>query len=151
MAAAESIVDADFSQGSELTSEVFAVLFFFLVEAEVFQEENFARFEGIGHSFRFSTDAVGSEFDVDAEEFRKTFCNRFQGIFFDNLSLRTAEVAGQDDSRIVFEQVFNRRQRLLDTRIVGDVAVFVKRYVKVCTDKNAFVFDIDVGDCFFHE
>ena len=60
-------------------------------------------------------------------------------------SLRTAKVAGQDDSRIVFEQVFNRRQRLLDTRIVSDIAVFIKGYVKVCTDKNAFVFDIDVG------
>lgn len=136
MAAAESIVDADFSQGSELTSEIFTVLFFFLMETEVFQEENFARFESVGHGLRFSTDTIGSKFDVDAEEFRQAFCDGFQRILFDNLSLRTAKVAGQDDSRIVFEQVFNRRQRLLDTRIVSDIAVFIKGYVKVCTDKT---------------
>ena len=38
VAAAESVVDADFSQGSELAGEIFAVLFFFFMETEVFPE-----------------------------------------------------------------------------------------------------------------
>ena len=151
MAAAESIVDADFSQGSELAGEIFAVLFFFFMETEVFQKQDFTRFEGISHGFRFCADAVRSEFDVDAEEFRQAFSDRFQGILFDDLSLRAAEMAGQDDSSLVVEQVFDGRQRLLDTRVICDVAVFIKGDVEVSADKDAFVFDIYIGDRFFHE
>ena len=60
------------------------------METEVFQEQDFTRFEGVSHGFRFCADAVRSEFDVDAEEFRQAFSDRFQGILFDDLSLRTA-------------------------------------------------------------
>ena len=121
------------------------------METEVFQKQDFTRFEGISHGFRFCADAVRSEFDVDAEEFRQAFSDRFQGILFDDLSLRAAEMAGQDDSSLVVEQVFDGRQRLLDTRVICDVAVFIKGDVEISADKDAFVFDIYIGDRFFHE
>ena len=121
------------------------------METEVFQEQDFTRFEGVSHGFRFCADAVRSEFDIDAEEFRQAFGNGFQRILFDDLSLRAAEMAGQDDSGLVVEQVFDGRQCLLDTRIVSNLAVFIKGDVKVSADKDAFVFDIYIGDVFFHE
>ena len=150
VAAAESVVDADFSQRSELAGEIFAVFFFFFMETEIFQEQDFTRFEGVSHGFRFCTDAIRSEFDIKAEEFRQAFGNGFQRILFDDLSLRATEMAGQDDGCFMVEQVFNGRQRLLDTRIVCNVAVFIKGDVEVSADKDAFVFDIYISNRFFH-
>lgn len=58
-------------------------------------------------------------------------------------------MAGQDDGCFMVEQVFNGRQRLLDTRIVCNVAVFIKGDVEVSADKDAFVFDIYISNRFF--
>ena len=67
MRGAEGVVHIDVAEFGELLGEGGIVLFFFLMEAEIFQQQNFA---GRGqHGLDRGPDAIGREFDGAAEQF----------------------------------------------------------------------------------
>ena len=55
---AEGVVDVDVAELGQLLGEVGIVLFFFLVKAEVFQQQDFAVRSVGGGLFHFRTDAI---------------------------------------------------------------------------------------------
>src|SRR5258708_7768600 len=66
MSGAEGVVDVEFGELGELLRKMFVVLFFFGVEAEVFEEQRLAFFELERHLFGFGTNALRAEANVFA-------------------------------------------------------------------------------------
>jgi hypothetical protein len=56
---AKGVVDEHVAQGGHLPGEVEVVLLFALVEACVFEHEDIAGFEGLGHRLDVGADAIG--------------------------------------------------------------------------------------------
>src|SRR5581483_2823710 len=70
-------------------------------------------------------------------------------VFIDPLSFRPAEVRHQNRLRLLFAQIIDRRKRLADSRVIGDlyfVAVFFDRHIEINPDKDALAANIDVSD-----
>ena len=77
VAASKGVVDAYIGQRSQLAGEFRIILFLFPVEAQVFQEQDLARLQCPGHSFRFGSDAVRCHLHGNPQQFRQAGCHRF--------------------------------------------------------------------------
>ena len=101
---AECVVDIDFSKRSKLLRKRGVVLFFFLVEADVFQQFDFAVFQRSGNALGAVADDVLRHLDFLAERLGEVGGNRSKRIFHVELALRTAEMRAEDHFCFVVDQ-----------------------------------------------
>ena len=113
------------------------VLFLFLMEAGVFEQNDFSVFHVCDSSLCAFADGVFGEPDLRiGQQLGKLFTDRCECVLFIDLSLRTAEMRAEDDFRVVCEQVLDRRQCCDDTLVVRNLAVLGQRYVEVHANEN---------------
>ena len=144
----ERVVDIDLSHRSELFRKLGIVLFLFLVETDVFDEENVALFESGRLRFRVFSDDILRKLDFFAEKFGKFRRNGSKRIFHVELALRSAQVRAKDNFRIVRDEVFDRGKRLdYSLRVRYNVAV--KGYVEIASYEYFFAVNINVFYAFF--
>ena len=67
------------------------------------------------------------------------FGNRFQTVFFDTFTFRSAQVRGEDHSRALFDCILDRWQRRADTRVVVNLPFFGGA-IEVDSDEDALPF-----------
>ena len=140
----ESIVNSNVSEASQLFCKFGVVLLFSLVITEVFEKQNFASFEVSSSFFSNFAYAVGSPFYIFAEEFGQMGNEVLRGELRLTSFGRTADVASQDNSSAVIEQVVDGRQRANHTGVIGDVLIFIERNVVVNADKYFFALDVNI-------
>src|SRR6185436_18358480 len=58
--------------------------------------------------------------------------------------LRAAEMAGEEQPRVLLTQLLQRGQRRPDPGVIGDVAVLVQGNVEVDPDEDALAVDVEV-------
>ena len=145
---AECIIDCEVATGSELLCELRIVLLLFLVVAEVLKQQDIARLQRSFCSICLCADAVGRPLDIAAEQFREVLDEVLRGELVLASLGRTADVAGDDESCTVVEQVVQSRQRADHARVVRDVHLVVERDVVVDADKYLFAVDVNIFDGF---
>ena len=118
-----------------------------LVEAGVFEHEDFDRLQGCcgfvgGHAVRREGNGL-------AQDFRQVVGDGLQTEFgFVAFAFRTAQVAHQDKRGSLADDVFDGGQGGLDAGVVRDDAIF-QRDVEVNAHDNFFAFQGDVFDGLF--
>ena len=124
-----------------------ALAFFFDVEAEVFEEDDFTRLDSGAGSFDFRTHAVGEELHRLLDEFFELLCNRSERVLHVLFAIRTAEVGSEHDGCTLVESVLDGRESGFDTLGVGDFAShLVLRNVEVDTDEHALAGEFEIFD-----
>ena len=140
----ESIVNSNVSKASQLLSKFGVIFLFSFVITEVFEQQNFAGLEVSSSFFCFGAYAVSSPFYIFAEEFGEMLYEVLRGELRLTSFGRTANMAGQDYSCAVIEQVVDGRQGANHTGVVGDVLMFIERNVVVNADKYFFALDVNI-------
>ncbi len=130
MAGAEGVVDVVIGEFAQLLGEITTVLFFAGMEAKILEQKHLAGLQRVRFRFGIVTDAVVRPMNFRAQELCEFLADRFQRVFRFPLSLRTAEVAGDDDGGAGVTKAAKRRQRLLDARGVGDARA-IERHVVI--------------------
>jgi hypothetical protein len=105
----EGIVDINFAQLRQLLGKSFIVLFFALVEAQVFKEQNFARLQLSGSLLSNFTNAIVSELDRLTEQFAQPLRYRSERILLIALTLWATEVGHEDEFCSSLSQVADCR------------------------------------------
>jgi hypothetical protein len=119
------------------------------VEAQVLEQHDRARRELGAGGLHGRADAVVEESDGLAQQLLQLGRDRLQGELGDLLSVRAAEVAGEDDRGALRERVLDRRQRGGDARVVGDGAGgLVLRDIEVDAHEHALAGETEVADGF---
>ena len=137
-----------FGRGAVL---VFDFAFFLDMEAEVLEQYDFAGLKSSAGGFNLGSNAVGKKLHGFAEKFGKFFSYGLKGKAGNDLTIRTAKVAHEDDRCPFIQSVLNRRQRGGNALGIGDgTGLLVLRNIEVHTHKNAFAFYGNVFDGFFH-
>ena len=144
----ESVIHSHISQGCQLLGELRIVLLLSLVIAEVLQQEDFTGLEVSSSLLSLGAYAVSSPLHILAKQLGE-MCHQMLGGELGLASLRrTADMASQDYSSAVIQQVIDGRQSAHHASIVGDVLVLIERNVVVHADKHFFAFDVNVFDGF---
>ena len=131
---------------------VFPFAFLLEVEAKVFEEDNFTRFDRRAGGFNIRAHAIGEELHRLADELGKFFRHRLEREFFHPLAVRTTEMAHEDDRRALVEGVLDGGDRRGDSLRVRDGASgLVLRHIEVHAHEDAFAGKRDVFDGFFHK
>ena len=141
----ERVVDVQIGERRKGSGELRIVLFFFGMEAQVL-EEHHAAARAVDHLhgiLRRRADAVVDELHGPSEQLREVTCDGRQAELRVRLSLRPAEVAGEDDRGAALERVSNRRQRRRDPRVLGDPAV-LQRNVEVDAGEDTLALEVEV-------
>ncbi len=120
MGRAESVVHIDIGQLRELGAEGVVVLFLLVVKAEIFQQRNLAVLQFRGGLLRHFAHAIVHEFHRGAEQAGESLRARSQALQRIALALRTAQMRAEQHAGALLMQIFQRRQRLADARVVGD-------------------------------
>ena len=134
----EAVVNIKVCQRSKLLCKLHVVLFFFLMEAQVFQKQNMTSLQLAGSSLSSLAYAVRSKKNLFAQQLAQMLSYRSQRKLRLNLSLRTAQMSHQDNSSLLLQQILNCRQRCGDTGIIGNLALIIQRNVKIYTYQNLF-------------
>ena len=148
---AEGVIDIDIAQVGELFGEVVVVLFFFGMEAKIFEKEGLPGFEVVGHFRGDFTDAIGGEADVFfgaekvIEELAETCGDGMETQGVDMRAFGTAKMGGKDDPGALAQGEFEGGNGLTEARVVSDATV-LEGDVEVDADENAFVAQVEVAD-----
>jgi hypothetical protein len=130
---------------------VFDFAFFFNVEAEIFEQDDFSGMERGAGGFDFGADAIVEELHGLAEEFGEFFSDGLERKFFDDFAIRAAEVAHENDGCAFIQGVLDRGQCGGDALGVRNGAgLFVLGNIEVDAHENAFAVYGNVFDGFFH-
>ena len=144
MGGSERVVDINLNAGGELLGEGRIVLLFLGVEAQVFEQHDFAgsRFRDVG------ADAIQRHGDFHAgQQLGQTLGDRGERHVRIALTLRAAEVAGQYQGGPLLERVLDGGQRRFDALVAGDLKrPGCERDVEVHSNEDDFVFQVDVSD-----
>ena len=133
MGYAKAVVNIQICQRSKLFSKVHIVLFFFFVEAQVFQKQELTCFKIFSSSFSHITYTVRSKGNLFTQQFAKMFSNRCQSIFRINFPFRTTKMSHTNYSSIVFQQIFNGVQGSTNSSIIRNITFSIKGNVKINT------------------
>src|ERR1019366_6669421 len=151
MGGAEGIIDVVLGKLGELLGKSFVVLFFFGVEAQVFEQQRLAFFEFERYFFGFRPDTVGAEAHVFSarqffiEQHAQTLGHRLQAQLGIGVAFGTAEVRRQDQARAVTQSVLDAGQGFANARVVHDPAV-VERDVEVHTHEDAVIVERKIAN-----
>ena len=148
MRGAESIIDVDIGQSSQLLRHFGIVLLFFGMEAGIFEQENLPRLERFGGFFRSRPDAILGESHRLAGQLAQVSSDRFQRILGVGAILGSSQVGAQDNRCTPLEQIFERGQRGADAGIVAHRAVF-NWDIEIHAHKNALALRINVSYSLF--
>ncbi len=140
---AEGVVDIDIAELGELFGEVRLVLFLFLVEADVFEQQHVAVLQRIGRLLGLGADAVAGELHRFAQKLAEPVGARLERILGLRPALGPAKVRHEDHPAAAIDDVLDRRQRHDDTPIVGDLAAF-EGHVEIDAHEHALTFDIHI-------
>jgi hypothetical protein len=109
------------------------------MEAEVFEESDFAGLHVRASGLDFQADAVIEETDWATEEFGEFFGDGLKGVFGDALAIRAAEVAHENHAGALIEGVLDGGQGGDDALGVRDRAGgFVLGNIEIDADEHAF-------------
>jgi len=100
----------------------FVVFFFFRMEADVFQDENFTVAQGFASGLRAGTDTIERKRDGTAEKLFQLFRGRPHGIFEIRAAFGAAEMRSEHKAGTFLNGEANCGQRFADARVVGDDA-----------------------------
>ena len=136
----EGVVDVDIAELRELLDERRIVLFLFLVEAGVLQQQHVAVLHRGDSLFGSLADAVVREADVLLEDVRDLMRDGLERLLR-VAALRTAEVREQDHLAALVGDFLDGRHDALDARRIGDLAI-LHRHVEVDAHQHALAGDI---------
>ena len=119
MRRAERVVHIDVAQRGQLFRKLRIVLFFFRVEAQILQQQDFAGRRP--HGFHFGTDTIGCHLDRTAQQFFQALSHRFQAHFRIGFAFRTAQMRGQNDAGPLLQRVADGREGCFDALVAGDL------------------------------
>ena len=142
---AKGVVDIDLRKGGQLLGELRIVLFLFLVEADVLQQNDVARLHRVDALLGVLADDVLGQDDLLIELLAQALRNGGQGILHVEFALGTAQVRAEDDGRIVVQEVLDGGQRRHDAGVVGDLRA-VQGDVEVAAHEYALAGYIDIFD-----
>ena len=117
------------------------------METDVLQNDDVAVLHVRAKALGVFADDVLGHFHLATEDLGKTLGDGSQGVLGLELSLGTTKMRAQNDLRIVRDQVFDRGQRGVDARFVGNDAV-LHGDVEVNADEYLFAGDVNVFDRF---
>ncbi len=135
MRGAERVVDVELRKGGQRLGELGIVLFLFLVEADVLQQHDVAGLHLRDALLGILADDVLGQHDRLAQLFGQAGGDGGQGVLHIELALGAAQVRGQDDGRIVIQQVLDGGQSRHDAGLVRDL-VAVQRDVEVAANEH---------------
>ena len=119
------------------------------MEAEVLEEDDLAGLERGTGGFGRGADTVGQERHRFLEQLGEFVGDRLERELRDDLAVRAAEVAGEDDRGALFEGELDGREGRNDAGVVGDgTSGLVLRDVEVHADEDAFAGEVEVADGF---
>ena len=118
--------------------------FLFGIEAEVFEQENFAGLELLGSLLSFH--AVGSELHVAAEGFGHGVADLKQGELGVDFSFWFAHVRHEDQRAAVVKNFLEGGEGTADACVVGDVSVLIEGHVEVYPHDGFLSFEIVIFD-----
>ena len=118
--------------------------FFFGVETEVFQQQSLAGLKGSSHVG--SGHAVGSELNICVQSLAHGIFNLSEREFCVYFAFGFAHVAHDDSGTAVGEDFLESGEGTTDTGVVGDVSVFVQRYVEVNAYQCFVTVEIEIVD-----
>jgi len=142
---AEGIVHEDVPERGQCLGVRRIVLFLLPVETQVLQQEHVAGPGRLDGRFDLRPHRVRQHLDTLAQQFAQSRGHRSQAEIVLWFGLRAAEVGTQDHDGTVVEEVLDRRDRLADSPIVGDVQVLVQGHVKVTADQRPLAGPVDVA------
>ncbi len=148
MGRAKGIVDIDFTEGGKLPGELRIVLLLFCMEAEVLEQEDLSWLERLCLSLNLRTNTIWRHLDGPTQEFAQALCCRGQAIFLIRLSLWSAKVGHEDDSRSVLQQVLYGGKRCADARIVRNMLFCIERHIEIDAHQRTLPGNIDITDGF---
>ena len=146
---AESIIDGNICERSQLLCKYRIVLLFFLVIAQILKEQNLARLQRRSGLLRLRSNAVRSPLDLVPEEFRETSHNWLRRELWLARLRRAAHVTGENDRCAAVQEVANRRDGRAYTRVVCDVLMLIHRHVEIYADEYLFPLDVNITNCLF--
>ena len=135
VSSSKGVVDVKVEGSGQLFNEFCFVLFFFLVETSVFEEDDISFAGGINQLGDFITDAVSGKLDILSQEFSQTFSARTKGELVFRSVLGASQVRADRDDGSLALQVFNSGDGRADTGIISD-GLSVKGDVQVATNKD---------------
>ena len=135
---AEAIVYIQICQGSQLLSKFHIVLFLFLMEAQVFQEQDMAGLELFSSSLSICTYAVRSEKNFFTQQLAQMLGYRSQAVFGVHLSFRTTKMCHQNNGSLVVQKVLNSIQGRTNTSVIGNFTFVIKGYIEIYTHQHLF-------------
>lgn len=145
MGGAEGVVDVEIGQTRKLLSEGGVVGFLFLVETDVFQQQNVTWLEGGGGFLRRLADAIVGKGDRAAEEFGEFGGDGAQGHGGFALAFWAAEVGGENDFGASLNQQAEGGEGFLDASGVGDghfAVFFLHGNIVIDADEHAPVLHV---------
>src|SRR5262245_9783387 len=120
---AERVIHVEVGERRQLFRKTFVVLFFFRVKTQVFQEYHVVIRPGLGYRARRRlADAVVGKHNGSPEQFLEPARNRPQAEFRVGFTLRTPEMACQDDGGPLLESEIDGWQRRPDAGVVANYA-----------------------------
>ncbi len=132
----KGVVDVDVAQGRELVDEACLVLLFFLVEAEVLEQQHVAVLERTHGILGGDADAVVGEGDGLADRLGKRLDQRLQRHPRHALAIGPAEVAEHDHPGPLVGEFLQGRRGALDAHRIAHLAV-LHRHVEVDPHEDA--------------
>ena len=150
--AAERIVHKNLRERGKLLRQFHVVLFLAGVEPHVFQQQHPAIRQGFRFGFGFRAHAGFGKLHRHAEQRAQRRGDGTQTLFRIDLTLRTAEVAAQNDFGALSDQILQCRQGFLDAGGIGDdhgALFLLQRHIEVHAHEAAFAGRIDITDAFF--
>ena len=148
MRGAERVVDVEVAQGSQLLAERGVVLLFLGVEAQIFQQQDFAR-SGF-HGRDLGPHAIGRHLNRPAEQLLQPRGHGPQTHFGVRLPLGTAEVRRQNHAGAAIQGELDGGQRRLDALVAGDfrdaLLVPLQRHVEIHPDENTLPHQVKIAN-----
>jgi hypothetical protein len=137
---AERIVHVDLAQRGELLREGGVVLLLLGVVTEVLEEQDLAVVQRRRHLLDLRAHSNRPRSGVGLLTSSASRCATGARLNSGSRFARTAEVAHQNETAAVIQDVPDRRQRLQDAGVVGYRAVVVERDVEVHSHEDALAF-----------
>ncbi len=150
MGRAEGVVNIDVGQLCQRVGHLGVVRLLLREEADVLQQDDFARFQRFRRLHRLRSDDVIKRVHRRAQQLAQTVADAHarHPQLLDDLSVRPPEVRAEHDPRAMLAKVLNGRQRSAQAAIVEDAArLLVEGHVEVDTHQHALTLDVDVTDC----
>src|ERR1700676_4596114 len=146
MRGAESVANEEtVAERGELFRESFVVLLFFGMEANVFEQQNFAVAKRFALGFGDRAGAIRGKANGFANERFELFRDREKRKLGVGTALGAPEVRSKDQAAAFLNGEAKRGERFADASVVGDYAIF-ERDVEVHANENALAAEFEIVD-----